>query len=462
MISFDRLINQQMEHVAFGDQRLNRRFQKCIHQIDQAGAHNSFPRIFRDPYELKAFYRLMNHPQISHADYLKSYQKGLEAFIEQHKDSASYQCLYLFSDTTFVKYNDRKKLQLGYLETKQDNGLLLHNGVLTDQDWTPLGLAVQQLIVRDRANYGKRHERHKKAFQDKESFKWTEALDWAQGFTQRTGVPIIHVMDREADIAELFNYALQRNQLFVVRARHNRPVQGQQASLWDYVSAQPISSQAPRQLLDRKGKAHLVPCEIRYAEVDFSAIEQPLYAIHLKSNDPDIDLEETQWVLLTNQVVDTPQKAEHLIDVYTHRWRTNEDYHKCLKTGCSIENRQFDSLPALANAIGLLSLVAIRLLRMRHLAQNQAEAPVDQVLEQQEIRLANALAEQHLTPTDRKHCKPQTVLWWVLLLGRLGGHQGVAQKGLPGWQTLFHGWNYFQNLLVGLNLSKNIFNQPDP
>jgi hypothetical protein len=44
------------------------------------------------------------------------------------------------------------------------------------------------------------------------------------------------------------------------------------------------------------------------------------------------------------------------------------------------------------------------------------------------------------------------VLWWVLLMGRMGGHQGYKSKGLPGWQTLWKGISYFNSSLEGYSL----------
>ena len=77
MIPFDRMIVAQLDHFDFGDQRLNGRCSRCARQIIESGAQNSFPHIFKDPYQLKAFYRLMNNKKIDHADFLLVTKKGL-------------------------------------------------------------------------------------------------------------------------------------------------------------------------------------------------------------------------------------------------------------------------------------------------------------------------------------------------------------------------------------------------
>lgn len=462
MIPFDKMIMAQLGHFDFGDKRLNNRCSSCIQQIIASGAQNSFPCIFKDPYQLKAFYRLMNHEKIDHKDFFTGYQKGVIAQLQSNPGLPKHQKLYLFNDTTYGKYHHRKDLELGYMEKLTDNGLIIHTSILTDAQMYPLSPAVQQLYVRDPANFRKRHKRKQRPFEEKESYKWTKSIDWAKQLSEQTGAQVIQVNDRESDIAELFNYAFKQEQFFIVRAWHNRNVIGSEDQLWDYVRKQQPIKQGPRQLLDRKGQAHLVDCQIRYAQVQLRKIDQAVFVVHLLAEQSTIDLETTEWFLLCNLPLKQADEIEQVIDVYVHRWRTCEDFHKCLKTGCRIQQRQFNSIKALTNSIALLSLVAVRLLGMRHLAQVNPQQPVQEVLQVEEVKLAELLAPQFLKPSDLKHCQPYTVMWCVLLIGRMGGHQGYTHKGLPGWQTLYHGWNYFQTLLKGINLSKNFFSNSDP
>jgi len=45
-----------------------------------------------------------------------------------------------------------------------------------------------------------------------------------------------------------------------------------------------------------------------------------------------------EWFLLTNRVIKDEKDAEKIAEFYSKRW-TVEDFHKCYKTGCSIEKR---------------------------------------------------------------------------------------------------------------------------
>lgn len=457
MIPLDPITTHQITDFDLGDVRLNKRATLCFRRMDEMGPAHSFPGIFRDQKELKGFYRLVNNPNVKASRIFAGYHQGLVSLVNEAEPLMEQEQLYLFQDTTFGKYHNRK-IELGYLETGSDNGVVLHNGVLTDGNFIPIGIPVQDFIIRQRSEYGKRHKRKERPFEQKESYKWVSTFQWAQKYEAQTGKRIIQVADREADIAELFNFALAHKQYFIIRAQWDRRLEGQEADhLFSFMRRQAAQGKIKVTLLDEKGKGHEVECAITYACVKLDTVIAPLQAIFLQQLQAYEGQQEcSSYMLLTNLAVDSAQQAEDIHRVYTHRWRTCEDFHKCLKTGCAIEQRQFDNVHALQNALAMLSLMAIRLLRMRHMAQIQSQAPIKDVLHEAEMQLAYHLADKYMKPIDLTFCQVGTTLWWILLLGRIGGHQGFKQKGMPGWQTLWRGWLYFQTLMEGINLSKNL------
>jgi len=457
MIPLDATTAEQIKYLKLGDSRLNKRAQFIFSRLDEMGPENSFPSIFKDGKELKGFYRLVNNPSVGRESIFAGYQRGLVSLAKTDKRLMKQSRLYLFQDTTYGKYHNRKGLELGYLETGWDNGVVLHNGILTDGEFNPLGIPVQEFIVRDHADFGKRHKRKDKPFEQKESYKWVSSIKWAKSFEKQTGKQVVQVADREADIAELFNYAIAQQQAFIIRAQWNRRLKGPgQKYFFDFMHSQQAQGTATVALLDERGKKHEVECALSYASVQLEEVEAPLQAIWLKQLQPYEGQKETaSYMLLTSLPIQSTEQAREILHTYVHRWRTCEDFHKCLKTGCAIEERQFENVHALQNSLAILSLMAIRLLRMRHLAQVHPHEPVGEVLKEEEIPLAEHLANKYLKPSDLTVAQKGTVFWWVLLLGRLGGHQGFKQKGMPGWQTLWKGWLYFQTLQEGINLSKN-------
>ena len=458
MIPYNEVSHYQSSRFCFGDARLNRRCQFSLEHLFEKGSDKSFPYVFSKYKQLKGFYRLMNNNKVSPTKIQQGANAGLVDFFTSSAYCGQDDYLYNYTDSSFGKYHERQ-VKLGYLEMPTDNGLLIHSGILTDSTFIPLGVSHQEFITRAYENYGKSKNCGRRSFAEKESFKWTKGIDWAEEFSPKLGLPIINIMDREADSVEVYNYAFAKQQLFIVRSKSNRKVIGAKVLLHQYLEQQPERLRTQRQLIDRKGKKHLVTCSIRYAQVQLNNFDALVWAIQLQAIDPPAELEETRWTLLTNfDLEPSPDLSIRVVDIYTKRWCSTEDFHKCLKSGCRIEQRQFRSMQALINSIALLSICAVRLLRMRHMSQAKPEAPLSQVLNQQQIKLAKVLAEEYLLDSDLKHCQEHTLLWWVLLLGRMGGHQGFKMKGLPGWQTLYRGWNYFQTILNGINLSKNFFN----
>lgn len=460
MIPLDTITSFQISSLRLPDSRLSERAIFCLEKIDRMGCALSFPAIFQSRSELKAFYRLANNKKVKPEMIRSSCSCSLENLVVNDSALSGEPYLLLFQDTTFGKYHHRKGLELGYFnDPATDNGVLIHHGILTGTDFVPLGLPVQDFILRDAAGHGKSAARQERSFSEKESYKWVAGVEWAARFEKKTGKKVIQVADRESDVAALMNCSLGLKQDFIFRCQQDRRLQAgfSDLNLKAYLAKQTSMATLSLPLLDEKGKAHEVSFRLKVASVCLEDVPQmPLQVLLLEQ----IELYEGQkelsnWCLITSLPVQTPSDAENIIRIYTHRWRTCEDFHKCLKTGCAIEERQFENADALFNVIALLSVLAIRLLRLRHLAQNEPEKPMADILDKEQLKLAQHFCEKMLKPSDYKHCRRGTVLAFVLTIAKLGGHQGFTQKGMPGWQTIWKGWNYFQAILNGIIMSKN-------
>ncbi len=460
MIAFNNLTKAQSQFFDFGDKRLNIRAQKCVETLIKSDLRSGFPSIFEDQYELKGFYRLMNNDKVTPKKMTQGMNTGLKSVLgERSIKSDAPQVYYQYQDTTFGSYLSRKKLDLGYLENKDDNGVVVHTSIVTDDFFVPIGIGWQKQILRDRKKYQKARDRKKRAFEDKESYKWVESMEWTVEAQKELNIKVIHVADREGDMNELFKYAFENDLNFMVRARHDRtiPESNEQKKLWSHLSTQKPKAVIKRELLDSRGNKYVANCDLYWTEIQLKGHENKLQVVYLRQKDNLQSEQGAQWAIYTNLPVRNEDQAIKVFDVYTNRWRTCEDFHKCLKTGCSMEKRQFDSSHAMTNCIAMLSLTALHLLRMRHLTSLN-DQPITEILNIQEIKFAEVLADKYLKPVDYKECTPNTILWLVLTLGRMGGHQGIRQKGLPGWQTLWLGWSKFKKMMDGIVLSNNFFN----
>jgi len=452
------VIEEQVKGLSFVDDRLRQRYELCLTGMQQKDCSQSFPNLIKDTYALKGFYRFINNTRVTQSTFLEGYSRGLTSYSKKIMDQ---ECeWFLIHDTMYVEYNNRE-LDLGYTQDKDSNGLLLHHGLLLDDQHIPLGLLHQQVIQRNREEFGKREMCKKKTIEDKESHKWIEGIKEGKAFSDKTGRKLIHLLDREADIGEVMNLFLDDQPMsgFIIRARHDRSTlsnteRGKAGDvslfrLFRQIAASSNKTKIKRELRSKEGKPYEADCWLRYAEYKFRGIEKEITCVHLEEVAPKEESKMTGWYLLTNLPVNTFEQAQQVVERYTKRWNI-EDFHKCYKTGCSIEKRQFDSKDPLCTVIGFLGLLAIQLLRSRYFAKVDPEASFERVVTQKEAQeLARKSARKYLKPIDLTIAHEGTMLWWVLLLGRMGGHQGYKSKGLPGWQTLWKGLNYFNSLLEG-------------
>lgn len=117
---------------------------------------------------------------------------------------------------------------------------------------------------------------------------------------------------------------------------------------------------------------------------------------------------------------------------YSRRGRV-EELHKTQKTGCPIEQQLFTTASRLAPVIAILSVAAVKRLRMR----NAARRP--ETRERAALEHFPAIYVDALAAWRRKALKGLTVGEFHLALARLGGHQNRKRDHPPSWRILWRG-----------------------
>ena len=150
------------------------------------------------------------------------------------------------------------------------------------------------------------------------------------------------------------------------------------------------------------------------------------------------------WVLLTSLPVTTFEDAWQVIDDYEHRWLI-EEYHKVLKTGCSIERHALRTADRLEALIGLISVVGVRLLQMKTFAKQEPDA-----------KACNRVPAMWLKALKKLRPRLQTanltVYQFFREMAKLGGFLGRKHDGEPGWQTIWRGYSKLQLILQAIEL----------
>ena len=138
-----------------------------------------------------------------------------------------------------------------------------------------------------------------------------------------------------------------------------------------------------------------------------------------------------------------------IIRYYECRWLI-EEYHKALKTGCRVEHRQLHSADRLEAMVGLMSVVAVRLLQLKTMARSEPDRPARSVVPERWLLMLKA-ARKNL---HRVH--DLTIYQFYRELAKLGGFLGRKSDGEPGWITVWRGWEKLHTLIHGAELDGRI------
>jgi hypothetical protein len=152
------------------------------------------------------------------------------------------------------------------------------------------------------------------------------------------------------------------------------------------------------------------------------------------------------WVLLTSWPTEDFVSCLRVVKAYAKRWLI-EEYHKALKTGAGIEESQLSSAGAIQALLGILAVVAVRLLNMKLLAWSRPEEAIS----------PEVVGPEVLKILEAKRGKPKggwTHRTLLVRIAGLGGFLGRKSDGLPGWQTIWRGWDRLILLVQGYDLAR--------
>lgn len=78
-----------------------------------------------------------------------------------------------------------------------------------------------------------------------------------------------------------------------------------------------------------------------------------------------------------------------MAQIYEQRW-VIEEYHKCLKTGCQIEDAQLKMGKRLLALLGILGIVATQLLRLRDLSRQRPDRLAEELVAKEVVDIVKS------------------------------------------------------------------------
>jgi hypothetical protein len=424
------------------DQRLTRRVCQIAQNFYNRPQAN-IPEASGSKAQTMAAYRFFQNDKITMDDILLPH---LEATIERIK---AHPIVLAPQDTSTLNYSHHPETDgLGPINNRDDHqiGLLLHDTLAFTPSGMPLGVIDAQCWARDPDDRDKKSRRHAVPIEDKESFKWLHSyrkLVAVQKLCPQT--MLVSVGDREADVHELFAEALSdpTNPKLLIRAERTRRRRVDDESLWEHMAAQAPAGEL-RLALPKRGKraARSAQLQVRHAAVtlqppkknkDLSAIS--LWAVHLvESEAPEDGGEPIEWMLLTTVPVTCFEEAVERSRWYAARWGI-EVYHRTLKSGCRIKDRQLGSATRLQNCLAIDMVVAWRLYHLTMLGRDVPDHPCTVFFEDVEWKALWCYCYKTPTPPT----EPPSMAKAVRMLGAIGGHLGRRGDGPPGTEVLWRG-----------------------
>lgn len=392
----------------------------------------------------KAAYRFFAHEDTHIETLLQSHYAATEERIGRLVGEV----ILVAQDTTSLNYtNLAQTLGLGPIGTKADGpqGLHLHSSWALSTQGLPLGFVDAQCWARDAEQFGKKALRHDLPIEQKESYRWIKAYRALAAVQKRhPQVTLVSLGDREADIYELFAEAAQdpSGPKLLIRAKHDRALDDEAARLFQSIAAQPIAGYLHVQLPRQKDRpAREAKLAIRFAALKVCPPQDkadlpvlPIQAVHALEEHAPKGEEPVDWRLLATLPVHDFEQAAEKVQWYTQRWGI-EVFHRTLKSGCRIEDRQLRDADRLEACLAIDMVVAWRICHLVKLGREVPHLPATVYFEEAECK---ALVAYH-TKKPRPPATPPTLGQALRMVAKIGGFLGRKGDGDPGTEVMWRG-----------------------
>jgi hypothetical protein len=449
-------VRDELLSADFNELRLNKRFQVIAKELSQ---QPSLPinQASSDWAAAKAAYRFFQNPKVDHEKIIGPHILNTALRMKGH------QRVVIVQDSSSIDFSRHRKTKgLGMMHTFDDGvelkGLMLHATLALTEKGLPLGLVSEKIWARQK-QLAKGHEHTKVPMSKKESFRWLEGLRAAAKLIPDE-TEMIMVCDREADVYELFEEALDLGAGLVVRLQHDRILDEEEFDglrIYDRLGLEKISCQVQIEIPSSgKRAARTADLDVRFVRVTLASRPRglktsrvahrsdiDLWVVDLRESSPPKGEEALSWTLVTTLEVRDKKTALEIMHYYKMRW-TIELYFKTLKTGCNIEACRMNDARKLMSYISLQSIFAWRLLWMTFLNRNVPEMSCETVLTENEWKTLWLKRNRRKIKSGEIRAippkKPPSVYEAMRWIAGLGGFLGRKNDGEPGMTAIWRGW----------------------
>jgi hypothetical protein len=463
----------EMAKANLKDKRLNKRLVRILLHFGERPTA-SIPAACGGHTEMTAAYRFFDNPKVT-------WEKVLEPHQAATRQRMAHQpVVLLVQDTTELDVTrpQQQVVGAGPLDGPTRRGVYAHVMEAFTPDGIPLGNFWTKFFTREdeeqpKTKEEKRRERKALPIEEKESFRWLEGLRAAREVAQELpGTTIVCVADSEADIYDIFAEPRgERPVHWLIRACQDRAVLPEAdvtgRNIRDRVAASPVlftqeitirardpktSCETRNRRVARKSRKAVV--EVRAASMTLrpperpgiSLPEVPVNVVLVSEVDPPEREPSVEWILPTTKPIDTVEQVREIVQNYFVRWMIEVQF-RTWKSGCRIEERQFETLDRLLPCLAVYLIVAWRVLMLSRLGRSCPDMDCEAILDPSEWQSVWTVIRHEPLPKE-----PPKLGVMLRLIAQLGGYVNRPNRpDAPGPQTLWLGMQRMRDLAWGWN-----------
>jgi hypothetical protein len=441
-----------------GDKRLDKRLARIVEALGKQ-PNLSIPAALGGRSEMEAGYHFFANEKVTPDKILRVH------FAQTVRRVAATEVCLLVQDTTEVELT-RPAQQVhgaGPMSSNAQFGAFLHPLMAFLPNGVPLGTVWQKSWARteiqtDLTPAEKKRRRLETPLEDKESIRWVEGLRAARKVAEACpATQCVLVCDSESDIYELLaeprTTSHGRPLEILIRACQDRATTTAGTRILDAARATPcrytasiqVSAHQAKTLVETRKRqkervARTTEVEVRACSVTLRPPPRPdrslppvtVNVVLVEEVNPPPGQDPIQWLLITTLPIATAEDIRAAVDNYSGRWGI-EVYFKTLKSGCRIEERQFEFLNRELNAIAVYQIIAWRVRALCRLGRECPDLSCDVMFESSEWKAVYIIVEKKTPPKT-----PPRLNTMIRMIASLGGYV-PRQSTEPGTQTMWIG-----------------------
>lgn len=458
-------IDMETKSADFGDKRIDARFQVVLDQLS-AKASLSIPAACGGATEATAAYRFFSNEKATPAKVLQPHR---DATVQRVRSEA---VVIAAQDTTEADLTRAQEKVGGPLSDSHRWGLFIHPVLVMTPQRVPLGVVGAEMWSRDpqeldKSSQERRCERRQKPFEEKESHRWLRGYEAAcQLAAEAPHTQVVCVSDSEGDIYECFLAGVPGEGPradWIVRGCQDRSlVEEEEKNLLALLACQTplgkmkiwVSQREATTGDDRKRRqsrrGRKATVSVRAVRTLLSPPYRPgqklpavyVNAILVREDHPPAGVEPIQWLLVTSLPIATFEEACTVVGYYCCRWEI-EVFFRVLKSGCKIEELQFEHEDRLQVCVAMYLIVAWRVLYVLMMGRAYPELPCEAIFSAEEWKAVYVIANGQAAPTT-----PPTLEEIIVMIAELGGYLDRKHDGPPGPQTMWIGLQRMRDFAI--------------